>query len=184
MVGVVESLEDREGLGRVRVKLVNNQNQLSSEARISTPFGGKNRGLFCKPEPGDEVLVAYERGDPRRPYILGALWNKEDPPPADDGKPEENNWRFLQSRSGHILRFDDKAGSEKIEIIDKDGKRRVVIDASGAKIRIECDQGDIEIKAQAAVKIEAATVEVKAKGNMTLEAGGQLKIKGATVDIN
>ena len=184
MVGVVDSLADDENLGRVRVRLPTYGDQITSEARLATPFGGKNRGLFCRPEVGDEVLIAFEHGDPRFPYVLGTLWSSDDPPPADDGKPEDNNWRQLHSRSGHILRFDDTDGGEKIELIDKDGKRRLVIDAAGAKIRIECDQGDVEIKAGTKVRVEAPTIELEASGNLTVQAGGELTLKGTKVNIN
>jgi len=30
---------------------------------------------------GDEVLVAFEAGDLRAPYVLGALWNPPEAPP-------------------------------------------------------------------------------------------------------
>ena len=46
------------------------------------------------------------------------LWNGVDLPPESDGE-DSNNWRFLKSRSGHIVRLDDTAGQEKIEIIDQ-----------------------------------------------------------------
>ena len=184
VVGIVESLKDPEGLERVSVRLPAHENQILTHARVSTPFAGRQRGLFCKPDVGDEVLVGFEDGDLRRPYVLGSVWSKEHPPPATDGKPEQNNWRFLRSRSGHVLRFDDTAGGERIEIVDSDGARRVVIDASGAKIRIECDRGDVEIKAQGSVTVDATTVDLKASGNMTLKAAGQLTIKGSTVNIN
>jgi hypothetical protein len=35
----------------------------------------------CLPEVDDEVLVAFEHGDTRRPYLVGALWNSGDKPP-------------------------------------------------------------------------------------------------------
>ena len=36
---------------------------------------GKKFGTFFLPEVGDEVLVAFERGDIRFPYVVGSLWN-------------------------------------------------------------------------------------------------------------
>ena len=38
-------------------------------------------GFMFMPEKGDEVLVAFEHGDPERPYIVGALWNGADSAP-------------------------------------------------------------------------------------------------------
>ena len=44
--------------------------QLSEWARLATPMGGKDRGLFFRPEKDDEVLVAHEQGDPTRPVLI------------------------------------------------------------------------------------------------------------------
>jgi uncharacterized protein involved in type VI secretion and phage assembly len=185
LIGTVMDLNDPEKLVRVKVKLVQYNDEQSCWARLVTPMGGAKRGVYFRPEVGDEVLVAFENGDPRRAYILGALWSQVDSPPPDDGKPVDNNWRFITSRSGHILRFDDTKGAEKIELIDKDGARKIVIDTSGKKIQITCDSGDIEVKSPSgSIKIEAKSIEIKASADMSIEAGGPLKIKGAKVDIN
>jgi uncharacterized protein involved in type VI secretion and phage assembly len=185
IVGLVTDLGDPENLGRVRVQLPTLGDQTSDWARLVTPMAGKERGLFLRPEVGDEVLVAFELGDPTRPYILGSLWSRADPPPPDDGQADKNNWRFIRSRSGHIIRLDDTAGAERVEIVGKDERRRIVIDVAKEKIQIVCDTGDVEVSAPAGtVKVEALTVEVKAAGNMSLEATGSMTIKGATVSIN
>ncbi len=185
LIGIVTDLEDPDGLGRVRVRFPYLGDQFSSWAKISSPMAGKNRGFFFRPEVDDELLVAFEMGDPRRPYVLGALWSKVDTPPPDDGKAKDNNWRFIRSRSGHILKFDDTKGAERIEVIDKDGRHKIVIDSSGDKIQILCDSGNVEIKASAGkLQIEAAEAEIKTSGNMTLQAGGQMTIKGSVVNIN
>ena len=185
VIGVVASLEDPENIGRVRVTFPHLQNQQSAWARLATLMGGADRGTRFVPEAGDEVLVALEQGDPRRPYVLGALWSTADRPPPDDGNQAQNNWRSIKSRSGHILRFDDTAGAEKVEIIDKDAKHKVVIDTSGDKIQIICDSGDVSVTAPSGkVEVKASQISVESSGDMKLQASGTLTIKGAKVDIN
>jgi uncharacterized protein involved in type VI secretion and phage assembly len=185
LIGVVTDLKDPDGLGRVRVRFPNLNDQQSAWAKVCAPMAGKNRGVFFRPEVDDELLVAFEMGDPRRPYVLGALWSKADTPPADDGNAEKNNWRFIQSRSGHVLKFDDTKGAERIEVIGKGAKLKLVIDASGDKVQILCNSGSVEIKASSGkVQIEAKEAEIKSSGNMTLQAGGQMTIKGKVVNIN
>jgi uncharacterized protein involved in type VI secretion and phage assembly len=185
VIALVTDLDDPEGLGRVRVRYPHLDDQLSNWARLVAPMAGKNRGVFLRPDVDDEVLVAFELGDPRRPYVLGSLWSKVDTPPPDDGQPTRNNWRFVTSRSGHVLRFDDTAGAEKVEIVDKAGTHRLVLDAAGDRIQITCDAGDLEITAPAGkASISAQQIEIKATADLTVQAGGQLTIKGATVNIN
>ena len=185
IIGLVKDLEDPENLGRIRVTYPYLGEQQSDWARLVTPMAGKDRGLFFRPEVGDEVLVCFELGDARRPYILGSLWSTEDTPPPDDGNAKKNNWRFIKSRNGHIVKLDDTDGSEKIEIIGSDGARKIVFDIANKKIQVTCDSGDIEVSAPAGeVKVEAKTVSVTASADMTLEAKGSMTIKGSTVNIN
>jgi len=185
IIGLVSDLADPENLARVRVTYPYLGDQVSDWARLVTPMAGKDRGILFRPEVGDEVLVAFELGDVRRPYILGSLWSSTDTPPPDDGNAKQNNLRLIKSRNGHKVILDDTNGKEKIEIIGSDDQRKIVFDISGQKIQVTCDSGDIEISAPAGtVKVDGVTVEVKASGNMTLEATGTMTIKGATVNIN
>jgi hypothetical protein len=90
----------------------------------------------------------------------------------------------MVSRSGHIFKFDDTEGSEKIEIVDKSGSLKVTFDSSSSKITIESN-GDVEIKApQGAFKVSAQTVDIEASGEMKLQAFADMTVKGATVNIN
>jgi uncharacterized protein involved in type VI secretion and phage assembly len=185
VIGLVTSLDDPQRLGRVKVKFPHLDSQESDWARLVTPMAGADRGLFLRPEVGDEVMVAFEHGDPRRPHVLGSLWSSTDKTPSDDGNATRNNWRFIKSRSGHIIKLDDTSGAEKIEVVDKDGNRKVVIDSANQKIQVICEVGDIEITASAgAVKVNAVSVQVNAQGNMSLVATGTMTIKGAAVNIN
>ena len=189
-VGVVTNNQDSEGLGRVKVRFpwLSDEDE-SHWARVVTPMAGNQRGLYFLPEVDDEVLVAFQHGDIRFPYILGALWNgKDKPPESNDGA---NNLRTIRSRSGHIIRLDDTAGAEKIEIIDKN-KNSIIVNtakntitvAADADITIQSAKGKlilegngIEMKSQAGVKVEASQ-------DMELKAGSQLNIKGSVVNIN
>jgi uncharacterized protein involved in type VI secretion and phage assembly len=185
VIGIVADLDDPEQLGRVRVRFPHLNDELSDWSRLASPMGGKDRGWFLRPEKEDEVLVACEHGDPRRTYVVGSLWSKADPPPTDDGKKVDNNWRFFRSRAGHVMKFDDTSGAERIEIVGKGDQHKLVIDVSGKKIEITCSSGDVAISAPAGkVSIDASQVEIKAKSSMTLEAGSAMTIKGATVAIN
>lgn len=200
MIGVVIDLEDPEGLGRVKVRFPELEDQESDWARLVAPFAGNGRGAFFRPEVDDEVLVGFEHGDKRRPYVLGGLWSTTDPPPADDGRATENNWRFITSRSGHVIKLDDTSGQELIEIVTNDGERRVVLDTAGSKIEVVSETGDVEVKAtagkvkvealdvevkgQTSVKVEAPTVELKAQGQMTVDGGGSLTLRGGVIQLN
>lgn len=184
VIALVKSLEDPENLGRVRVEYPYLGDQQSFWARVVTFMAGPDRGARFIPEVDDEVLVAFEQGDPRRPYILGALWSKIDTPIPDDGSQTDNNWRYIKSRSGHVLRFDDSDGGEKVEIIDKDEKHKIIIDTSGDKIEITCDSGDVIVNAASGkVDVKASEIRVESTGKMTLKAAATMTIEGATVNI-
>jgi uncharacterized protein involved in type VI secretion and phage assembly len=185
VIGTVASLDDPDKLGRVRVKLPYLKNELSDWARLVSLMAGGGRGTFFRPEVGDEVLVAFEHGDPRRPYVLGALWSSQDQPPADDGRQTQNNWRQIRSRSGHVIKLDDTKGAERIELIDKDGDRKVVIDSAGKKIQVVCQSGDVEVTAPSgSVTVNAQSITLKASSSIDVQAGSTLTLKGATVNIN
>ena len=47
---------------------------------------GPDRGFDWIPEINDEVLVGFEHGDIRRPYILGGVWNGKNQRPETVGR--------------------------------------------------------------------------------------------------
>ena len=192
VVGVVTNTQDPAGLGRVKVKFPwLSDSEESFWARVATPMAGKGRGFYFLPEVEDEVLLAFEHGDARFPYVLGALWNGQDKPPENNDK-GENNIRSIKSRSGHVIRLDDTNGEEKIEILDKSGKNMIVFDTAKNTITMTSDK-DITLSAsKGTIKLDAQKIEIKSSADTKIEAGagmdvkatGTMNVKGAMVNIN
>lgn len=192
VVGVVTNNQDPDNLHRVKVRFPwLSQSDESHWARVATPMAGKDRGIYFLPEVDDEVLVAFEHGSIDHPYVLGSLWNGRDTPP-ESNQDGENNHRTVRSRSGHVVRLNDREGGETIEIIDKSGNNRVVIDTARNSIAIEA-QGDITIQSASGkltlkangIELQSqAGVTIQALQNMDLKAGAQVTVKGALISLN
>lgn len=135
VIGIVSNLDDPDAKGRVKVRFPwLHENADSPWARIASFMAGKDRGAVFRPEMDDEVLVLFEHGDMRFPYIIGSLWNGKDAPPQERGADGGNDIRLIKSRSGHTLLFDDTSGSEKITITDKGGN---VVELSSEGVTIK-----------------------------------------------
>ena len=195
VVGVVTNNQDPEGLGRVKVLFPwLSDSEESHWARIATLMAGKDRGSFYLPEVDDEVLVAFEHGDVRFPYVVGMLWNGKDKPRYDNAD-GSNDKRVITSRSGHEFIFDDNAQQGKVVIHTRKnqtitlddsagGEKISIADKSGNSVEIDATQNSIAVKSGLKLTIESQVIEIKAGGTMKLEATGTLTIKGAVVMIN
>jgi hypothetical protein len=74
--GVVSNCGDPLGKGRVKVTLPWLSPDFETDWAPSIQFcAGQRTGASFMPEVGDEVLLAFEFGDPRRPYVLGGMIN-------------------------------------------------------------------------------------------------------------
>ena len=138
--------------------------------------GRPNRGTWFIPDAGDEVLVIFEAGDPRRPYVVGALWNGTDAPPETMDGAGNNYKKSIVSRRDIRITMDDTEGAEALtlktpqqSIEIKDGGRSIEIkDANGNSIKM--DSSGVTITAAAKMTITASTMEVSA-GMVTVNAG-------------
>jgi uncharacterized protein involved in type VI secretion and phage assembly len=191
VVGIVTNNQDPDGIGRVKVKFpwMSDENE-SYWARVSTLMAGKDRGAYFLPEVDDEVLVVFEQGNVNFPYILGGLWNGNDGPPTtnSDGN---NDMRVIKSRSGHVIRLNDKQGKETIEIIDKNDNSIVIDTAKNSltittkkDITLSAPQGTITLDAMKIAVKSSAQSTIEAGATMTVKANATMTIKGAIVSIN
>lgn len=110
--GVVVTPRDPKGLGRVKVSLPAFDEE--RWARRASPAAGDRRGAWFAVDAGDEVLVAFEGGDARRPFVVGALWSGTQRPP--DNNPQRT---LLRTKRGATILLDDGTGS--VEVTDGNG---------------------------------------------------------------
>lgn len=196
--GIVTNNQDPDELGRVKLFFpwLSDDNE-TDWARVVTQMAGSGMGSFFLPEVDDEVLVAFEHGDINCPYVIGSLWNGKQKPPEtnSDGK---NNIRKITSRSGHeiVLNDDDSGKQEKIEIHTKAGHKIVMDDSAGGekieivdktgsnKMVIDSMQNSINIESAMQLKIKATTVEIEGTASLTLKSSAIVTIQGLPVKIN
>src|SRR3989440_7305678 len=111
---LVTDIKDPDGQGRVKVTLPWSADTASARyeawARLATLMGGSNRGSWFIPDTNDEVLIAFEGGDARRPYVMGGLWNGSDSPPDTMDGAGNNYRKVLRSRNGVKITLDDTDG--------------------------------------------------------------------------
>jgi len=160
---------DPANSGRVQVRLpqLSGAGEESHEAwaRVATLMAGNNRGTWFMPDVNDEVLVAFEGGDVRLPYVIGALWSGTHLPP--ETMDTDNTKKLLRSRSGVKITLDDQSGQQSLivetpggqKIMLKDGPGSVEItDTSGNSVRLE--PSGVTVNSSAKVTINAGAVEI------------------------
>lgn len=196
VIGKVTDNNDPFRLGRVKVAFPWLDDRAESHwAPVVSPGGGPQRGWQVTPEVHDEVLVVFEHGDVRRPYVLGGIHNAKDIPPqpvAGVVAGGRTNIRRFRTRIGHVVELVDTPGQEAITIQTHQGSKLViqegptaaitVVDRSGQnEISIDGAANQISLKAAGNVTIEAnANLELKAKGRLTLEGQAGVDVKSAT----
>lgn len=181
--------DDPEGLARVKLNLPWRGAQFETDwVRIVTPMAGKDRGLTFIPEVGDEVLVAFDRDDIRYPYVLGALWSREDKPPEKNSSGKDDI-RLLKTRKGHIIKFDD--GSRGLILIELNDGKKIAIDDDGIRIddtvntiTLNAKAGSVEIQAKTSISLKAPSISIEAQTALKLDGGGALDARAGQVKIN
>lgn len=192
---IVTNVADPDNRCRVKVRFPWLDDSYESDwVRVLQLGAGNERGLQVLPEVEDEVLVAFEHGDTRRPFVLGGLYNGVDAPAepgaVDTGNGQVNR-RVWRSRTGHTIVLDDTAGSESITIRSGSQKVSVVLDGAANGLTITTD-GDVKVDAKGKAQVTAqgdvaiqATGSASLKGSsITLEATADVTIKGSIIKLN
>ena len=157
---IVTDVVDADGLGRIQVKLPwlgrdAGGQDVRAWATLLTPYADDDQGIEILPAVDTQVVVAFEAGDLRRPYIVGACWNGREALP--EAAAAANDKRLWKTRSGSLLEFDDADGAAKVTLSMQSGHKLVLDDAAqqvtlthsnGSVIRLNA-AGQIQIQANA-----------------------------------
>ena len=156
---IVSDLKDPDSQGRVKVKLPwladSGGDLYETWARVATMMGGSKRGTWFIPDVDDEVLVSFEAGDPRRPYVVGALWNGKDSPPLSMDGAGKNSKKQICSRNGVKVTLDDTDGQETLTLETPGGQKMTLKDGPGS-VQIEDSNGNsVKLDSAGMVKVDA-----------------------------
>lgn len=169
-VGVVDAFEeDKQGQFRVRVNIPALGDIVW--ARLASPDAGKDgRGMFFRPEEGDEVVVGFMNNDPRQAIILGSLFGAKLPPPETPD--EKNAIKGIFSKAGVQIKIDDE------------NKILELLTSSEQYLRIE-DGGVTELKDTHgnSIKMDENGIALNTKADISISANGEVIIEGSAVDV-
>lgn len=176
---LVVDIKDPDSQGRVKIRLPWSPDSGGATcelwARVATLMGGNNRGTWFIPDVDDEVLVAFEAGDARRPYVLGGLWNGQDKAPESMDGGGNNYRKVIRSRNGVKVTLDDQDGQEKLVLETPGGQKVTLKDGPGA-VEIVDSNGN-------SVKLETAGITINASAKVTVQAG-QVAVSAGMVQVD
>jgi phage protein D len=178
VVGIVSNIKDPEGLSRIRLTFPWLSDKYETDwTRLAMPGAGESRGFMWLPEVGDEILVAFEQGDVRRPYGIGSLFNGKDK--WKQGKEQYDSSgrvtrRGMRSGGKHSIGFFELPSNQGIYLVSGNNKLKILLNQTDSTINIESN-GSIEIT--------GSDIKVSASKTLELSAQTDLKIKAMSISI-
>jgi uncharacterized protein involved in type VI secretion and phage assembly len=168
---IVADIVDPDRLGRIQVSLPwlgSDGADVRAWATLLTPYADDDQGFVAFPAVDTQVVIAFEAGDLRRPYIVGSCWNGKQKLPEDPAAP--NNKRLIKTRSGSLLELDDTDGAARITLSMKSGHKLVLDDAAqqltlshtnGCTLTMD-PAGNVKVQANVNVDVTASVMNVHA----------------------
>lgn len=180
-IGVVTSNEDPDGEFRVRVRLPLVEAEGDGVwARVASLDAGTDRGLFIRPEIGDEVVLGFLDDDPRRPVMLGMLHSSAKASPIEGT--DANHEKLFQTRSAMKLYFNDDTRVLRLET--PAGNRVTLTEADKAITIVDQNGNTLEMTSDGIALTSSAAITIKAATELTLESGSGFAVKcGSTLTL-
>ncbi|EHS4494873.1 type VI secretion system tip protein VgrG, partial [Escherichia coli] len=114
--GDIYAWQDASGMYRVKFDADRddkNPGQESMPVRLAKPYSGDAYGFHFPLIQGTEVAIAFEEGDPDRPYIAHALHDSRHVDHVTDKNGTRN---VIRTPANNKLRMEDKRGEEHIKL--------------------------------------------------------------------
>lgn len=172
-VGIVSQLEeDPDGEDRilVQIPIINNEEE-GIWCRVSSPDAGENRGIFFRPELGDEVIIGFINQDPNNAIVLGMLHSSAKPSPIT--ATDDNHEKGIITRGEMKILFDD---DKKIITIETPAGKIISLDEDEGAITIEDENSNI-------IMINSDGISMESAGDIAIKATGDVNIEGTNVNI-
>jgi len=187
--GRVINILDPLMLGRVQVQLpFIDSLDLSPWARVASPMAGPLHGIYMIPNPGEDVLVAFEQGDVNVPYVIGSLWSAMNPPPLPSPVPQI---RLIKTLAQNQIMITEVPPSIMIQV-ETTGQTILISPAGiqilsgGNVINLGPPTGPPMVQVTAGSNVINMTpdgVTITSAGNLNLTASGILNLVGSVVNI-
>ncbi len=173
-IGIVDQYEDDpEKQFRVKVNIPSIETDGVVWARLASVDAGQERGIFFRPEPGDEVILGFINDDPRQAIVLGAVHSEKNALPPGLEVTQENYQKGIVTKEGLKIIFDDE--NKLIEISTPKGNM-IKLSEKDKGINLEDENGNTMI-------MDDKGVQIKSSKDIVIE-GKNITIKGSKVDVN
>ncbi|MFE9775581.1 phage baseplate assembly protein V [Streptomyces sp. NPDC005931] len=169
---------DLMGTGRVRVKFPTIPD-IEPWAAVCAPFAGNGYGMWCMPQVGDIVIVAFEHGDITCPVVVGSVWDARNRPPA--ALPTDAvTKRMLRTPGGHELVLDDLEA--KVTLTHLAG-HSVTLSATGITLELAGGAGTVKLALPGEAIVSGKVSATVSGARTSVGADTTLELRGATTSL-
>jgi len=150
---------DPEKMGRIRVEYYwNGRGNESDWMRMVQPYAGLGKGLYFRPEIGEEVRIGFEGGNAECPYVSGTYYNGREMPEFFD---ENNSIKGWKLRFGMLFKFIEKVGIW-------------LSDPSGNELHMDEQSKSTTLTVPETFTINCKNLIINASESITTTAGGDI----------